>query len=102
MATVTLDATETTITVGLLFSGLTGTTIDARIQGPAAIGVGPAPVVMTLTGFPSGVTAGTYVSPSLPITAAQVGNLEAGLLYVVISTTTSPAGEVRGQLGAAP
>jgi hypothetical protein len=48
------------------------------------------------------VTAGTYVSPSLPITAAQVGNLEAGLLYVVISTTTSPAGEVRGQLGAAP
>ena len=103
-ATVTLDPTETTITVQLTFSGLSGSTMSARIQGPAAVGVGPAPVVMLLTtNFPFGVTAGSYVSPSsLAITATQVSNLKAGLLYIILGSTAFPAGEIRGQLIAVP
>lgn len=56
---VTLDASETTLTVSFTFSGLSGNTLNARIQGPAAAGT-TGPIVMTLPSFPAGVTSGDY------------------------------------------
>lgn len=99
-ATVVLDGTETMITVNVLFTGLDGPNTGARIHGPAAPGV-IAPVAITLADFPFVVTAGTYFR-SLAITAAQVTNLKAGLLYVNITSTARPGGEIRGQLTAVP
>jgi len=100
-ATVTLDATETTITVDVVFADLSGTDVSARIQGPAAPGVNGLLVIL-LPNFPLGVTAGTYHQQSLAITATQVSNLKAGLLYIVIGSSQFPAGEIRGQLTAVP
>jgi len=95
-ATVALDAAETTITVNVTFSGLTGTTTAAHIHAPAPPGTN-APVVITLTAFPLGVTSGTYTN-SFAITAGQVSDLRAGLSYLNIHTNTFPGGEIRGQL----
>jgi hypothetical protein len=57
---------------------------------------------MQLPNFPLGVTAGTYNSQSLTVTAAQVSDLKAGLLYFIIGTAQHAAGEIRGQLTAVP
>jgi hypothetical protein len=96
-ATVTLDPTETSINVIVTFSGLTATTTAAHIHGPAPAGTN-AVVVFTFAGFPAGVTSGTFAQTSIPITAAQVVDLKAGLYYIDIHTTNFPGGEVRGQL----
>ena len=71
-----------------------------RIQGPAAVGT-TGPIVMTLPAFPPGVPSGAY-SQSFAFPAGQVSNLKAGLLYVNVSTTFRPAGEIRGQILAVP
>ena len=94
-ATVTLDAAETTITVDVTFSGLTGGAVSAALIHVAAPGTN-GPLVITLSGFPA-ATSGTY-SQSFAITSAQVSDLRAGLHYVNIHNATFPGGEIRGQL----
>jgi hypothetical protein len=89
------------ITIDVEFADLVGTDTSARIQGPAAVGTN-GPLVMQLPNFPLGVKAGTYQAQSLTITATQVSDLKAGLLYIVIGSTFAPAGEIRGQLTAVP
>ena len=95
-ATVVLDAAETTINVTVTFSGLLGQTTAAHIHAPGAPGVN-APVVIAFTGFPVGVTSGSY-NASFAVTAGQVSDLRAGLSYVNIHTNLFPGGEIRGQL----
>jgi hypothetical protein len=95
-ATVTLNATETMITVDVVFSGLTGgAATAATIQGPAAAGTNGV-LQITLTGFPTAMS-GAYTQ-SFAITSGQVSDLRAGLLYVNIHNATHPSGEIRGQL----
>lgn len=98
-ATVSLSDDQTTIAVDVSFSNLLANASAAHIHGPALMGVN-APVLITFSGFPA-TTSGTY-SQTFAITAAQVLQLQAGLLYVNIHTSFLPGGEIRGQLALAP
>jgi hypothetical protein len=112
--------------VQVSFSGLTGNTTASHIHAPTATaGAGTAGVATTtptFTGFPLGVTAGTYdhtydmtvatsYNPSY-ITAnggtaasaftALKASIAAGKSYLNIHTNVVPGGEIRGFLVACP
>jgi hypothetical protein len=89
------DATNV-LSFNLVFTGLASPTTVAHFHGPAAPGVSALPVI-AFTGFPAGVTSGSY-SNSYVLTATQETELLTGLWYVNIHTSTSPGGEIRGQL----
>ncbi|MGB9990826.1 CHRD domain-containing protein [Massilia sp. SM-13] len=123
-AIVTFDVTSHTLTVGTVFTDLLGTVTAAHIHccvaPPATAGV--ATMVPTFTGFPSGVSEGTYLmsfDTSLASTwnatfiannggttagaeAALLAGLDAGMAYLNIHTTLYPGGEIRGFLAPAP
>ena len=125
-ATVILDTTLHTMSVDVSFSGLLGTTTAAHIHAAtAAPGVGTAGVATTtptLTGFPPGVTAGTYfhlydmtlagsynpsyITANGGTTASAEGALFAaigsGRAYLNIHTSAFPGGEIRGFLVPVP
>ena len=125
-ATVILDTTLHTMSVDVSFSGLLGTTTAAHIHAAtAAPGVGTAGVATTtptLTGFPLGVTAGTYfhlydmtlagsynpsyITANGGTTASAEGALFAaigsGRAYLNIHTSAFPGGEIRGFLTPVP
>jgi hypothetical protein len=82
------------------FQSLVGTSNNAHIHGPAAPGVGPAPVIAPLT-FDFGVTSGNW-SGTGTFTAPQMADLMNGLYYVNIHSTAFPGGEIRGQLQLVP
>ncbi|MFO0953003.1 MAG: CHRD domain-containing protein [Isosphaeraceae bacterium] len=106
--------------VRIVFSGLVGTTTASHIHAPtAAPGAGTAGVATmlpTFTGFPLGVTAGSYdqifnlLDPSFynpafltanggtaaGAEAALLAALNSGKAYVNIHTSTFPTGEIRG------
>lgn len=111
------DATTHVLTVDLAFSGLVGPTTVAHIHccaGPTT----NAPVAVTFTGFPAGVTAGSYqrmfdLSTTSTFNAPFVSNnggtaasaeaalaagLAAGMAYLNIHTQTFPGGEIRANL----
>jgi len=94
-ATVLLGDDQTTITVTLVFAGLTGAAIAAHIH-VAPPGVN-GPILIPLIGFPA-TTSGAYVQ-TFALTAAQVVQLQGGLFYINIHTPLYPGGEIRGQLG---
>lgn len=122
VASITWDSVAHTMVVHVIFSGLLGTVTASHIHCCTAVAdtgtVGVATVTPTLTGFPSGVTSGTYdhlfdltsigaFSPSF--IAARGGNfaqaeadLFAGMAaqkaYLNIHTSTFPGGEIRGFL----
>jgi CHRD domain/PEP-CTERM motif len=122
-ATVTMDDAADTLRVEVTFSGLTGTTTASHVHCCTAVpGAGTAGVATELplfTGFPTGVTSGTYdhtFDTSLLATwnpafvTANGGNAEsaadaflagmlAGKAYLNIHTNVFPAGEIRGFLG---
>jgi CHRD domain/PEP-CTERM motif len=120
-ATVVLDAAANTMQVDVTFSGLeAGTTashIHCCLASPflTGVNVGVATTTPTFTGFPLGVTSGTYshlfdltlassYNPAFDgaTPAAQeatlVAGIEAGETYLNIHTTTFPGGEIRGFL----
>ena len=97
--TLTLNNTTFAWTLTGTFSGLTGTTTDAHIHGPAAPGVDAPPVVGI--SFTSGATSGSF-SGSGTFTSSQANDLLAGLYYINIHSTTYLGGEIRGQLTAVP
>ncbi|MBX3686810.1 MAG: CHRD domain-containing protein [Rhodocyclaceae bacterium] len=111
------DDHANTLAVALDFAGLTGVTTAAHIHCCSGPGVNAA-VALALTGFSTGVSAGTYSSIfdlsdpavySSSFLSAAGGTagaaetalataLAGGLAYVNIHTTVSPGGEIRGDL----
>jgi len=122
LATVTIDNVANTMEVDMSFSGLLGTTTASHIHAATALpGTGTAGVATTtptLTGFPLGVTSGTYdhvfdltssasynpayitANGGTPISAeaALLASMSAGTSYLNIHTTVVPGGEIRGFL----
>jgi hypothetical protein len=127
---VTYDNILHTLVVRAAFAGLTGTTTVAHIHccTPPTGNAGVATFPGTFPGFPVGVTAGGYVSPSpidLTSTASYTGGptgflnvfgggtaagaetaLITGMLngqaYFNIHSSFAPGGEIRGTLNAIP
>jgi CHRD domain/PEP-CTERM motif len=125
-AEVDFDIVAHSMHVQASFSGLLGTTTASHIHAATATpGTGTAGVatqVPYFTGFPIGVTSGTYdhtFDTSLASTynpafvtanggtaasaeAALAAALAAGTAYYNIHTTVDPGGEIRGFLSAVP
>src|SRR2546430_10646099 len=123
-AQVTIDTAANTMDVMVTFSGLTSGTTASHIHCCIAPGgnAGVATTTPTFTGFPSGVTSGTYdhtfdmslatsYNPAfvtanggtvVSAEAALLGGLSAGDAYLNIHTTAFPNGEIRGFLHAVP
>jgi hypothetical protein len=125
---VVYDSIAQTLVIDADWSGLTGTTTVAHIHcctaAPGAGTVGVAVTPTTLPGFPVGVTSGSYVSPSLDLTAsgtftgafvtnfaggvladaedALIAGFDGGKAYFNIHTTAFPSGEIRGFLQRVP
>ena len=123
---ITIDAVANTMRVQATFSGLVAGVTAAHIHAPTAVaGTGTAGVATTLptfTGFPSGVTAGTYdqtfnmllassynptyVTNNGGTTASAFAALRtaiaAGRAYLNIHSSTFPGGEIRGFLNLCP
>jgi hypothetical protein len=121
-ASVTVDSVLNTMLVNVTFSGLTSGDTASHIHCCITQGgnAGVATTTPTFTGFPSGVTSGTY-SHLFDLTLASsynpafvtaeggtVAGAEAALLaglaanqtYLNIHTTNNPGGEIRGFLAA--
>jgi hypothetical protein len=119
-AVVTWDTTAQTMRVQVTFTGLSGNTTASHIHccvGPPGI-AGVATTVPSFTGFPLGVTTGTYdhtfdmtdassynpgfmaVNGGTPASAgaALLAGIQAGQAYLNIHTTVYPGGEIRGFL----
>jgi hypothetical protein len=122
-----LDPTANTLRIKAAFGGLSGTTTVAHIHccttvpGTGTVGVAVTPG--TLTGFPVGVTSGTYdgsfaTDDTATYTsgfrngagggtaegaeAALTAGMRAGTAYFNIHSTTFGPGEIRGFLAAVP
>ncbi|MGI9087478.1 MAG: CHRD domain-containing protein [Chthoniobacterales bacterium] len=119
-ATITLTLATHTLRVQVDFTGLSGTTSAAHIHAPTAVpGTGTANVATqtpSFSGFPLGVTAGTYDftfdmsssstwnpayvtanGGSVPATeTAFASAVQNGTAYLNIHTNAFPGGEIRG------
>jgi len=93
---VVLNAAQTSITVDLSWTGLSGVATAGHIHGPGAPGVN-APVLFQFAGVPA-ATSGSIPEQTFAITPTQVGQLQAGLMYFNIHTASFPGGEIRGQI----
>lgn len=78
----------------VVFSGLVAPETAAHIHGPAPAGVNAAVIFTFAAGSPK-------IGAFGPLTAAQISDLNAGLWYVNIHSSTYPGGEIRGQILAA-
>jgi CHRD domain/PEP-CTERM motif len=127
-ATVTLDPTLNTMQVSVIFSGLSGTTTASHIHcclaSPLLTGVnaGVATTTPLFTGFPTGVTSGSYsnlfdmtlassYNPAfVTLNGGTIAGAEAALFagiedeetYLNIHTSAFPGGEIRGFLVPVP
>jgi hypothetical protein len=99
-ATATLDTDTGQFDLTGSFSGLIGTSNNAHVHGPAAVGVGPAGVLFGIT-FDIGVTSGNF-SFSGVISPAHQATILDGLAYINIHSTFRPGGEIRGQIPRVP
>ncbi len=107
-ATVVLNAAQTEISISCAFQNLIGVYTLSHIHGPAAPGVNagvrfgfvfPAAPWVFANGNHDGTLTNFIVSG---VTAADVANLNNGLMYVNVHSDFKPGGEIRGQLGQAP
>jgi hypothetical protein len=122
-ADVFIDTVAQTMEVDVTFSGLLGGVSASHIHCCIALGgnAGVATTTPTFTGFPSGVTSGTYdhvfdltqassYNPAFVTAEGSLANAEAALLaglagdqaYLNIHSAVFPGGEIRGFLVAAP
>lgn len=123
---VTIDLDLATMRVETAFSGLTGTVTAAHIHGPTSTPFAGTAGVMTSTptfsGFPSGVSAGTY-DRTFDLTIASTYNnsfiaasggtisgamnrlidaMDQGRAYFNLHSTTFGGGEIRGFYNVVP
>jgi hypothetical protein len=103
-AILTLHNDLNTLDVDITFSGLGTPDTMAHIHCCAPVGVA-ASVRLPFTGFPTGVTSGSFLSTFLlstgltGITPADfITGMETGQAYVNIHSTAFPGGENRGQV----
>ncbi|HEX8499388.1 MAG TPA: PQQ-dependent sugar dehydrogenase [Pyrinomonadaceae bacterium] len=92
-ATLLLDRDETTARVSLSFRDLTSAQTAAHIHGPAPAGQAAQPAF--------DLPPGNFNDFQITLTPQQVADLRAGLFYVNVHSANFPAGEIRGQFGAA-
>jgi hypothetical protein len=125
-AVVTIDDIAHTMWVDVTFEDLIGTTTASHIHAATATPftgtAGVATTTPTFTGFPGGVTTGTYThlfdmtllssynpafvtangGTAASAEAALFGAIEDGRAYLNIHTTFRPGGEIRGFLQPVP
>lgn len=94
-ATMTLDDVSNQFVLSGSFQNLLGTSTNAHVHGPGAVGV-PAGVLFGIT-FDFGVTSGN-ISFNGVITAAQTATILAGNTYINIHSQFRTGGEIRGQI----
>jgi hypothetical protein len=94
-----LDVPTNVLTFDVTWTGLGSATTNGHIHRGAP-GVN-GPVTVPFPGLPLGQTFGTYAN-TFTLTAPLVADLLGGLDYVNIHSVNFPAGEIRGQLLAAP
>jgi CHRD domain/PEP-CTERM motif len=125
LAHVTIDLAVQTMLVDVTFTGLeagdTASHIHCCTAVPEAGTAGVATITPTFTGFPGGVTSGSYVhtfllndagtyNPAFITAQGSLANAEAALVagmaaretYLNIHTTSFPGGEIRGFLEPVP
>ena len=92
---VTLNATETQVTVECTYRNLTSNVVGAHIHDNGPVGVnGPIRFNFNYTGG----TSGTIGPLTFNTTPAQVADLRSNKWYVNIHTSNFPNGEIRGQV----
>ena len=96
--TVTLNPTETQITVDLSWTDLTGAPIGVHIHGAATPGVN-AFILFDFIAIAPKTTTGMFTGQVVAVTPAQVAELKAGQWYFNIHAAVRPGGELRGQIG---
>jgi hypothetical protein len=124
-ATFAVDNVLNTILINVSFSGLTANDTAAHIHCCVSPGgnAGVATTIPAFSGFPLGVTSGSFNNVLFDLTSASFYNpafvtanggsvasaeatllagLAAGQTYFNIHTSTSPSGEIRGFLVATP
>jgi hypothetical protein len=124
-ALVTVDFDLLTMEVQVSFADLLANTTASHIHcctaSPGAANVGVATTLPTFTGFPLGVTSGSYdhvfdmslassYNPAFVTAQGSIGNafnalvagMETGNAYLNIHTTQFPGGEIRGLLMPVP
>jgi len=89
-----------TFSYTISYSGLSGNSSLAHIHGPAAPGV-DAGVLFPLQGGTFGAPQGSF-NGSVNLNQSQIDQLNSGLWYVNIHSTTFGVGEIRGQIAAVP
>lgn len=89
--TADLNTATRAFTYSITYSGLSGPAVAAHFHGPAAAGSN-APPIITIKALASPIK-GTET-----LTAAQMGDLQAGKWYFNVHTSAHPGGEIRGQL----
>ncbi len=99
-ATVTLDATHTTLTVNVVFTKLTSAVTGAHIHGPDAP-AGVAKGVLVSFNVPANLS-GNQISGTFTIPSSVGDGIYANPAnyYTNVHTTQNPGGEIRGQLAA--
>jgi hypothetical protein len=103
MAVVELNSAMDSVSVTLDWQGLLAGATSASIHEGAPGAAGPTVFSLAL-GDGAGTTTGS-IDPSpqtFSITPTEVMELQAGHLYVEVSSSLFPAGEIRGQLTAVP
>lgn len=89
-ATVILNDDNTAMVSLKLNSVLSSTQTDAHIHGPAAAG--------TNAGVLFPLPLGSFSGYKITLTPTQVQQMRDGLFYINMHSTTSPGGEIRGQI----
>ncbi len=91
------DDVANTLTTSITFCNLLAGLTASHIHGPALPGVN-AGVIHGFPATPLGSTCGAYGDVWAGLTAAQVGWLNTGMLYINLHTSQFPGGEIRGQI----